>query len=168
MIKGLSEQEVKIIAWLEFNNQYFFESAKIKHFFKKKSQRYDFIKRLVKKKRIIKINKSKYYLVPIKAVKGGWAEHPFIIVDEICNSKDYFIGGWSAANYWSLTEQIPFVTSVYTTRRQGKIKLLSATIEFHRTTKKKTQEKSVVQTIQDHQFRILSKEESRKWLRPRR
>jgi len=168
MMKGLSKREVKVIAWLEFNNKYFFEISDIKRFFKKKTQIYDFIKRLVRKKRIIKINRNKYYLVPIKAVRGGWAEHPFIIADEICNSKDYFIGGWSAANYWGLTEQIPFITSVYTTRRQGTVKILSATLEFHRTTKKRVEQRSVVQKIQDHEFRIISKEESRKWLRSRR
>jgi len=60
-MKGLSKREVKVIAWLEFNNKYFFEISDIKRFFKKKTQIYDFIKRLVRKKRIIKINRNKYY-----------------------------------------------------------------------------------------------------------
>src|SRR3989344_9256079 len=107
-IKGLSSRETTIIAWLESYQKYFFTIQDIQHFFKDQMQRYNTIKSLIKKKRIIKINREKYYLVPIKAKSGGWSENQFILADEIMNGKDYFIGGWSAANYWRLTDQIPF------------------------------------------------------------
>ena len=67
VIKGLSKREVEIIANLEFNKRYFFTSGEIDKFSKNKTQRYNIIKNLIKKKRIIKLNKKKYYLVPIKA-----------------------------------------------------------------------------------------------------
>src|SRR3989344_1115572 len=118
-IKGLSQREVTVIAWLEFYQKYFFTSQDIEHFFSTKGELYNFIKRLVKKKRIIKLNQNKYYLVPMKAKSGGWAEEDFIIIDEICNSGGYYIGGWSAANYWRLTDQIPFWHDVFTTNKRG-------------------------------------------------
>lgn len=164
---GLSKKEIEIISWLEFYKRYFFTSADIDRFSTNKTQRYNIIKSLLSKKRIVKINRSKYYLVPIKAKSGAWAEHPFIIVDEICNSKDYFIGGWSAANYWRLTDQIPMKTDVYTTRRQGIIKILSARIVFHRTTKKRIEESSTIKEIQEHIFYILNMGESQKWMKLR-
>src|SRR3989344_6265650 len=92
-IKSLSQKEVEIIAWLEFYQKYFFTIKDIEHFFRDKSQRYNTIKNLLKKKRIVKLNQEKYYLVPIKARTGGWVEDPFILTDEIFNGKDYFIGG---------------------------------------------------------------------------
>ena len=125
------------------------------------------IKNLVRKKRIIKLNKVKYYLIPIRAKSGAWAEHPFIIVDEMMDGKDYIIGGWAAANYWHLTEQIPMRTDVYTTRRQGRIEVLNSRIVFHRTTRERLGH-GVVEQVQNHAVRILSKEDSKRWLKSHR
>src|SRR3989338_2553098 len=99
-IKQLSQKEVEVIAWLEFYEKYYFAVKDIEPFFKDKKQRYNFVQRLLKKKRIVKLNKQKYYLIPIKARTGGWSESSFSLVDEIMDGKDYFVGGWSAANYY--------------------------------------------------------------------
>jgi predicted transcriptional regulator of viral defense system len=163
MLKQLSEQQVKIIAWLEFYNKYFFTIKDIQHFFGNKSQQYNCIKRLIKKNRIIKLNKTKYFLIPIKAKSGSWAEDPFVLADEICNGADYFIGGWAAANYWRLTEQIPVQFDIYTTKRQGKLKVLNTPFRFHRTTDKKVK-KSVLKMINKHQFYILDKKDAKRWM----
>lgn len=165
-IKGLSQKEVKIIAWIEFYQKYFFTSNDIEQFFTSKSIFYNFIKRLVKKKRIIKINKNKYYLIPIKAKSGAWIPHEFILVDEICNSHEYYIGGWTSSNYWKLTDQVPFTIDVFTTKKQGKINILNTKIYFHRI-KKIDKVKYVIKKIAGHEFKILNKKESKKWLKSR-
>lgn len=165
-MEGLSKKEIEIISWLEFYKKYFFTTSDIDNFSKNKTQRYNIIKKLLKKKRIVKLNKTKYYLIPIKAKSGSWAEPSFIIIDELCDGKDYFIGGWAAANYWNLTDQIPMHIQVYTTRRQGKIKVLSTSIIFHRTTKKKI-EKAAIMNVEEHTFRIQNKEDSKKWIKSR-
>lgn len=165
-IAGLSQKEVKIIAWLEFYQKYFFTIKDIEQFFKNKTQRYNTIKRLIKKKRIIKLNKEKYYLIPIKARTGGWAEDPFILADEIFNGKDYFIGGWSAANYWRLTDQIPFWIEVFSTRRQGKKIILNTKFVFHRTTSERIK-KAVIRKINKHSFLIMNKRQMKKWIKLR-
>ncbi|MEI6731920.1 MAG: hypothetical protein WCK90_04550, partial [archaeon] len=59
-IKGLSRKETEIIAWLEFYQKYFFTIEDVKHFFSNKKQRYNIIQRLIRKKRIFKLNKEKY------------------------------------------------------------------------------------------------------------
>ena len=165
-MKGLSKKEIEIISNLEFKNTYFFFSKDIEKFSKNKTQRYNIIKNLLKKKRIIKLNKTKYYLIPIKARSGSWTEHPFVIADEIFNKNDYFIGGWSAANYWKLTDQIPMQIDIYTTKRQGKIKLLNKRFVFHRTTKKRIKT-SIEKIIQKHTFKIQNKRDTKKWMKLR-
>lgn len=165
-MKGLSKKEIEIASWLEFHKKYFFSSADIDRFSKNKIQRYNIIKNLVKKWRIVKLNKTKYYFIPIKAKSGSWAEHPFIIADEACDGRDYFIGSWASANYWKLTEQIPMQIDVYTTKRQGKIKVLNTRLAFHRTTKKRVKN-AIVKTVEKHAFRIESKKDSEKWMRLR-
>ncbi|MEK6892645.1 MAG: hypothetical protein AABX07_00410 [Nanoarchaeota archaeon] len=165
-IKGLSSKETTIIAWLESYEKYFFTIEDVKHFFKNKKQQYNYIQRLLQKKRIVKINKEKYYLIPIKARSGGWAEDPFILADEIMNSKDYYIGGFSAANHYHLTDQIPFWIEVYTTKKYGRKKIFNTGFIFRRTTPERIK-KAVIRKVNKHPFRIMNKREMKKWMKLR-
>jgi len=165
-MKGLSNQEIKVIAELEFNQKYYFTKNDIIHHFDSPKEIKDFIYHLKKKGRIVRINRGKYYLVPIKAKSGKWSDDPFIIADQICNGKDYFIGGWAAANYWKLTDQMPMRIDVYTTRRQGKVRVLSTNLVFHRTSKKNVL-KAATERIGNNSFKIIPKEMSKEWLKSR-
>jgi predicted transcriptional regulator of viral defense system len=165
-MEPLSKKEIEVISNLEFEQKYFFTRADIKSHFKKKQQITDFVFGLKKKKRILRINRAKYYLVPIKARSGAWSENSFIVADEICNGKGYFIGGWSAAKYWGLTDQIPMQVDIYTTRRQGKYKIMNMRFVFHRTTKKKIGS-AISKKIEGHLFRICTKDNSREWFKQR-
>lgn len=166
-ITALSQKEVEIISWLEFYQKYFFSIADVAHFFKDTKQRYNVIQKLIHKKRVLKLNKEKYYLIPIKAKSGRWVEDSFVVIDEIMNGKDYYIGGWGAANFWRITDQIPFRYDVYTTRRQGKYKILGVEISFHRTTKNNIKSKAIIKNIKMHEFKIINKNESKKWMKLR-
>ena len=163
-MKGLSKNEIKVVSDLEFRKKYYFTADDIKHHFGNKRQMINTVYTLRKKGRIIKLNRNKYFLVPIKARTGKWTDNPIIVVDEMMNGKDYYIGGWYAANYWKLTDQIPMQVDIYTTKRQGKVKILSKRFVFHRTTPKKI-EKAEVHEIEGHSFRIMSKEDSKKWMK---
>ena len=165
-IKGLSQREVEIIAWLEFYQKYFFTSKDIKQFFNSKNTLYRGIQKLLAKKRIIKLNQNKYYLVPIKAKSGGWAEDDYIVIDEVCNSGEYYIGGWSAANYWRLTDQIPFWHDVFTTNKRGRKKIINVGIIFHQI-KNIDKSRYTIKKIKNHEFKILNKKESKKWIKLR-
>ncbi|MBI2145317.1 type IV toxin-antitoxin system AbiEi family antitoxin domain-containing protein [Candidatus Woesearchaeota archaeon] len=166
-MEGLSRKEMEIVSWLEFYNKYFFSSSEIDRFAKSRTQRYNFIKNLLKKKRIVKLSRGRYYLITTKAKSGSWAEHSFILADETCSGKDYVIGGWAAANYWHLTDQIPMQIDVYTTKRQGVLRVLNTRIVFHRTTERRVNS-VVVGRISNHPFRIEKKEDAKKWLKSTR
>jgi predicted transcriptional regulator of viral defense system len=165
-IKPLSQKQMEIIAWLEFYQKYFFTIKDIEQFFKNKKQQYNILQRLIQKKRVIKLNREKYYLIPIKAKTGGWTQDPFILADEIFNGKDYFIGGWSAANYWNLTDQIPFRIEVFTTKRQGRKKILNTEFIFKRTTPERIK-KAVIKKVNKHHFLIMNKRQMKKWSKSR-
>ncbi|MEK6920722.1 MAG: hypothetical protein AABX82_02475 [Nanoarchaeota archaeon] len=166
-MKGLSGKEVELIAALEYDHKQFFTSEDIDKIAKDKRQRYNIVKALLKKKRIVKLNKTKYYLIPFKAKHGSWSEDPFVVADEACDGNNYFIGGWGAAYHWKLTEQIPMQVDIYTTKRQGKLKILNTRLVFHRTTAKKI-EQAVVEKKREHPFRIMNKEEAKIWIRSRK
>ncbi len=166
-MKGLSDKEMEIVSYLEFEKRYFFTREDIASFLPSYNQMRHTLHKLIKKGRGISLNRNKYYLVPIKAKSGKWSEDPFILIDEVMNGKDYFIGGWASANYWKLTEQIPMKIEVFTTKRQGIKKYLGTTIIFKRTTLKRINA-AVIQEINGHTFRMQSKEESKKWLTKRK
>ncbi len=156
MVFGLSSKELEVISSLEFEEKYYFSRDDVKGFFKNINLLNFYLHNLMKKKRVIKLNRSRYFLVPIKAKKGFWAEHPFIIVDEIMGGSGYFIGGAYARYYWKLIEQIPREIDVFSTKRQGTKTIFNIKINFHRTSKDYLKN-AVQQRIAGHSFFILSK-----------
>jgi predicted transcriptional regulator of viral defense system len=157
--RGLSDKEMKIMSYLELEGKRFFTKDVIRKFFKSRNELNVYIHRLKEKRRIVRINKEKYYLIPIQAYKG-WVEHPFIVADEMFNGKDYYIGGKAAANYWGLIDQIPRVIDVFSTKKQGESKILGSIFRFRRI---RRMLKSLKRKIKDHDFLIATKEESEKW-----
>ncbi|MBU1203669.1 MAG: hypothetical protein KKG60_01215, partial [Nanoarchaeota archaeon] len=131
-MKGLSGKEMNVVSWLELEEKRFFTRLDIQTFFRNKNEMRVYIHRLKNKGRIVKLNNNKYYLVPIKAYKGRWSEHPFVVIDEIFNSKDYFVGGKAAAYYWEYIEQIPIEYDVYSTKKQGSKEIFGVKLNFKR------------------------------------
>jgi predicted transcriptional regulator of viral defense system len=157
--KGLSDKEMKVMSYLELGEKRFFTKDDIKKFFKSENELNVYTHRLKEKGRIVRINKEKYYLIPIQAYKG-WVEHPFIVADEMFNGKDYYIGGKAAANYWGFIDQIPRVIDVFSTKKQGEIKILGSSFKFRRVRKMM---RFVKRKIKHHDFLIALIEESKKW-----
>ena len=165
-IRGLSNREMRLASELEFKGNYYFTRQGIAPLFENGRQMTNTLYSLKKKGRIIKLNRSKYYFIPVKARTGKWVDETAVAVDEILNGANYFIGGWFAANHWRLTDKIPMQVDVYTTRRQGKIKIFNTRIIFHRTSKKNLS-KAVTQMHNARPFFMLNKKEAQKWMKSR-
>lgn len=116
--------------------------------------------RLRKKGRIEKIERGKYLLIPAKSgIEGAWAEMPFLIASEL--AAPYYIGFWSALNYWGMTEQVPSVTFVVTTKRKKRKKLVYGPITFEFITLSKKKFFGMVEEkIEGGTFNISSKEKT--------
>lgn len=116
--------------------------------------------RLRKKGRVEEIERGKYLLVPAKSgLEGAWTEVPFLIASEL--AAPYYIGFWSALNYWGMTEQVPSVTFVVTTKRKKKKKLSYGSINFEFITlSKKKFFGAVEEKIEGGKFAISSKEKT--------
>jgi predicted transcriptional regulator of viral defense system len=162
MKPSLSQKELAFISKLELKEKYFFTRDDIRDNFASSNEMNVYLYRLKKKNRIIKLNKAKYFLVPIKAVGQKWSEYPFILIDEIMNGKDYCIAGKAAAHYWKLIDQIPFEFLVFTPKKYGVMKIFNIRINFKRK-RKKNFPKTVKRKIQSHKFIIATKKESLQW-----
>ncbi|MDI6655423.1 MAG: hypothetical protein QME59_05995, partial [Candidatus Hydrothermarchaeota archaeon] len=71
-MKGISDREIEVVSFLELNDRFFFTRKDIKHFFKNSNELNVYIHRLKRKGRIVRLNKTKYYLIPIRAFRGHW------------------------------------------------------------------------------------------------
>lgn len=160
MRKSLSEKELSFISKLELEQKYFFTRDDIITNFKNKNEMNVYLHRLKNKKRIVKLSKNKYFLIPVKAVNSKWTEHPFIMIDEIMDG-DYCIAGKAAANYWHLIEQVPNEFEVYNKRIHKKVEIFHSKIIFR---KKRKLPKRVTRTVHNHPFQIATKQESKKWI----
>ena len=66
---------------------------------------------------LLRLRRGLYSLVPLEAAQAeDWVEDPWVVASRLFGP-DYYIGGWSACEHWSLTEQLFVKTVVVTTRR---------------------------------------------------
>lgn len=73
--------------------------------------------RLTLKGRVQRIKRGYYILVPARAgYQTSWTEHVFFFIDGILD--EYYVGYWTALNYWQMTEQIPRTIFVATRKRR--------------------------------------------------
>ena len=74
---------------------------------------------LVRKRRLQRIEKGKYLLIPDEAgVNRHWAEESWVVVPHLVD--EYYVGFWTAMNYWDMTEQIPYTVFVATRKQKKK------------------------------------------------
>jgi len=113
---------------------------------------------LIRKKRIQRIKKGTYLLVPARAgYEGYWTEEALAVIPHIIDM--YYVGFWTAMNYWGMTEQIPVTIFVATTKRKRNIEFGHRKFKFISLSKKKffgyVQEK-----MDNSKFNISSKEKT--------
>ncbi len=94
-------------------------------------QAWKLVCRLVRKKRLIRLKRGIYLFAPMKAGrKGLWTENALVSVPKLMEGRDYYVGFWSAMNYYGLTEQIPITVQVIATSRQRAFEALQTRFEF--------------------------------------
>ncbi len=114
--------------------------------------------RLKKKKRIEEIQKGIYALNPARSgLEGDWMESIYIIIDHIVD--EYYVGFWSAMNYWDMTEQIPKVNQVALTKRKRDVDYLGQKIKFIKISDKRFFG-SVEERVEDKGFLVSSLEKT--------
>lgn len=76
-----------------------------------------------------RLRRGLYQPIPVEATTAAPAlDDPWIIADRLFSP--CYIGGWSAANYWDLTEQIFRTTVVITTKRPRRVRESVAGMDF--------------------------------------
>jgi len=134
--KGLSKKESYLISALARNNRNIFNTEDVKTIVDGAGKRT--IYNLVKKKWILKLKRGLYTVVPLDiGVKGAdsFAMHNFVIGSKLV--EPYYIGYWSALNYYGFSDQIPSTTFIATTKAKKGFEVLQTTCLFVQVTERK-------------------------------
>ena len=85
--------------------------------------------RLERKGWLRRLERGVYLLVPLEAgPERNWTESPLVIAPHLV--RPAAAAYWSALHYWQLTEQIPRVTFVQTTRRKQPVEIMGMRFRF--------------------------------------
>ena len=96
-----------------------------------KVQSWKLASRLVRKNRLIRLKRGIYLFAPMKSGrKGLWTDDAYKLLPKLMGKKDYYVGFWTALNYYGLTEQIPVSVQVVTTSRQRSFEALQSRFYF--------------------------------------
>ncbi len=86
--------------------------------------------RLRRKGRLVEVRKGHYLLVPARAgPEGGWSASVYRVIDAVV-ARDYYVGFWSAMNYWGMTEQVPRTVHVVSARRHRPFEFQGQRVRF--------------------------------------
>jgi predicted transcriptional regulator of viral defense system len=115
--KNLSKDELYLISRAEFEKQKLITTEFAQKLFSDKNKASRVLACLRKKGRLIRIEKGKYFLVPIKAPNQQWMPNEFVIADLWMGTIPYYIGYFTMYNYWGFTEQVPRTIFVLNTAK---------------------------------------------------
>src|SRR3989338_6834108 len=117
---NLSKDEIYLISRAEFERQRIVTTPFVQKLFANKNKAPKTVASLVRKGRMIRLEKGKYLVVPIKAPNQQWAPNEFMVAGLWMGDTPYYIGYYTMYNYWGLTEQIPQTVYVLNLKKSAK------------------------------------------------
>jgi predicted transcriptional regulator of viral defense system len=126
----LGRNELRLLFTLEKDNKSLFSTDDAKRILKtSEASVWNVLYRLKRKGRVEEIERGKYLLVPARAgYEPSWSEVPLLLVPHLINV--YYVGFWTALNYWGMTEQVPRTIFVATTKRRRDVEYGPTKFEF--------------------------------------
>ncbi|MCX6777400.1 MAG: type IV toxin-antitoxin system AbiEi family antitoxin domain-containing protein [Candidatus Micrarchaeota archaeon] len=131
---NFGEMELRLIFSLEQKKDHLFSMGDAKRILgSSDASVWNVLKRLMKKKRVIRLQRGAYLFAPLRSGEDGlWSEDAFRVVPSLVNGSDYYIGFVSAMSYWGMTEQLPIVVYVALKRQKRSLEAVQARFVFVR------------------------------------
>jgi len=134
--EGLGKKESFLLSNLARNDMNLFTADDAKALIGDSAKRT--IYNLLKKKWILKLKRGLYAIVPLDiGAKGAdsFTMHNFVISSKLV--EPYYIGYWSALNYYGFSDQIPATTFIATTKARKELEILYTNYLFVQVARKK-------------------------------
>lgn len=127
---ALGPNELRLLLTLEKDGKSLFSINDAKRILKtSESSVWNVLYRLKRKGRVEEIERGKYLLIPARAgYEPSWSEAPLFLVPHLI--RVYYVGFWTALNYWGMTEQVPRTIFIATTKRKRDVEYGPTKFEF--------------------------------------
>jgi predicted transcriptional regulator of viral defense system len=115
----LRKEELYLISRAEYEKQKMITTGFARKLFPRPQLAAAVLDSLSRKGRLIKLQRGKYFLVPIKAPNQQWTPNEFVVAALWMGNIPYYVGYFAMYHYWGLTDQIPQTVHVLNTRRNA-------------------------------------------------
>jgi len=128
-IKALSAQEAEFLTRLAAEGKDIFSIAEARAYWPTPDYTANVLSRLVRKGWLQRLDRGVYMLLPLAAgPERTWTESGLVIAPHLIQPAA--VAYWSALHYWNMTEQIPQVVFVQSTRRKQPVEVLGIRFRF--------------------------------------
>jgi predicted transcriptional regulator of viral defense system len=114
---SLSKQEALFLTTFSASNRNVFTYAQAMEFFHSRVAATNTLGRLVRKGWLQRLERGSYMIIPLEAgPERQWTENAFVLSTALITPGA--LAYWSALRFWNMTEQIPHVQLIQTTKRK--------------------------------------------------
>lgn len=116
----IRKQELYLMSRAEYEKRKLITTEYARRIFKNTSLAAAVLTSLSRKGRLIRFQRGKYFLVPIKAPNQQWAPNEFVVASLWMGDVPYYVGYFTMYHYWGFTEQMPQTVYILNTKRNEK------------------------------------------------
>jgi predicted transcriptional regulator of viral defense system len=126
---NLSDQESEFLSRLSAEGESIISTAEAQKAWRGSTPIDLVLHRLEKKGWLQRLDRGVYLLIPLEAgPERVWSESPLVIVPYLIQPAA--VAYWSALHYWQMTEQIPRITFVQSTKRKRPLEIQGVQFRF--------------------------------------
>lgn len=128
-IRELGAREAEFLSRLAADGQTIFSTAQARTFWGSAEYTTNVLNRLEHKGWLRRLQRGTYMVIPLEAgPERAWSESALVIAPHLIQPAA--VAYWSALQYWNLTEQVPRVILVQSTRRKRPVQVLGIPFRF--------------------------------------
>ena len=128
-IRELGAKEAEFLSRLAADGQAIFSTAQAQAFWGNVDYTTKILNRLVHKGWLQRLQRGVYMVIPLEAgPERAWSESALVIAPHLIQPAA--VAYWSALHFWNMTEQVPRVVFVQSTRRKRPVEILGMRFRF--------------------------------------
>jgi len=125
---SLSKQESEFLTTFSASGKRVFTYQQAANYWFSKVDATNTLGRLVRKGWLQRLERGLYMIIPLEAGPGRlWSENAFVLASNLISPGA--VAYWSALRFWNMTEQIPVIQFIQTTKRKRTLTIQG--VEFH-------------------------------------
>jgi len=126
---SLSPNEFELLSLLAAEGKTIFSTKDVQELWEGSTPIKTVLHRLEKKGWLQRMKRGVYLLIPLEAgLERIWSESPLVIAPHLIQPAA--VAYWSALHYWQMTEQIPRITFVQSTKRKQPVEIQGMRFQF--------------------------------------